>query len=472
MDHFEYRDGVLYGEEVPLAQKRLIAMANALAKPAITATQMLSSMVASPRPTRAEASDVANAVLDGTDAVMLSEESATGRHPVEAVAVMARIAEAAVSLFLVNIEGPIVAAEKGDLALAKICAEWPDARAEMNKRLAAWRERIGCDVRSRFVAAQARKQVERRARRTHYPAPYAILEAWVKYDGDPFAAQNDPSCSMQALFEHPTTRNLIRIFFLQERMKGLAKGVAFKAQHVHVIGAGGGSIAWMDDAGALKVGPESAGAVPGPACYGRGGTRATVTDANVVLGRLPATHLLDGGMTLRADLATKAIDELAATLGLTRVAAARGVLSVVQTNMLGAIRIVSVRKGYDPRDYTLVAFGGAGPLHAAALARDLGVRRVLVPAAPGMLCALGLLVEPFRLDLVRTQVGLLDNLPLAEIEEVFGELEATATASLDREAVLHPPILKPVVVIAHLKAVGFGHGCAFIECVADALDPI
>jgi N-methylhydantoinase A len=206
---------------------------------------------------------------------------------------------------------------------------------------------------------------------------------------------------------------------------------------IESVGAGGGSIAWVDSGGALKVGPESAGASPGPACYGRGGRRPTVTDANVVLGRLSSTHLLDGGMELRPAHAREALEALGRALDLSPVEAARGVLSVVGTNMLSAIRIVSVRKGYDPRDYTMVAFGGAGPLHAAALARDLGVRRVLVPPAPGILCALGLLVEPLRLDLVRTRLGLLASLALPEIAELFAELEAEATAGLDREAV--PP---------------------------------
>ena len=211
--------------------------------------------------------------------------------------------------------------------------------------------------------------------------------------------------------------------------------VRIPALEIESVGAGGGSIAWVDSGGALKVGPESAGAVPGPVCYGRGGRRPTVTDANVVLGRLSATHLLDGRMGLRSDLAHGALETLGAELGLSPVQAARGVLSVVATNMLGAIRVVSVRKGYDPREYTMVAFGGAGPLHAATLARDLGIRRVLVPPAPGILCALGLLVEPLRLDLVRTRVGLLASLALPEITQVFDELEAEATAGLDREAV-------------------------------------
>ncbi|MGH2949232.1 MAG: hydantoinase/oxoprolinase family protein, partial [Solirubrobacteraceae bacterium] len=210
--------------------------------------------------------------------------------------------------------------------------------------------------------------------------------------------------------------------------------VRIPALEIESVGAGGGSVAWVDSGGALKVGPESAGAAPGPACYGRGGTRPTVTDANVLLGRLSGAHLLDGGMTLHPELAAGAVDRLAASLGVSRLDAARGILSVVQTNMLGAIRVVSVRKGYDPRDYTMVAFGGAGPLHAAALARDLGIGQVLVPPAPGILCALGLLVEPLRLDLVRTRVALLDG-PDNDLEHPFEELEEEARAWLNREGV-------------------------------------
>jgi N-methylhydantoinase A len=209
--------------------------------------------------------------------------------------------------------------------------------------------------------------------------------------------------------------------------------VRIPALEIESVGAGGGSLAWVDSGGALKVGPESAGAAPGPACYGRGGTRPTVTDANVLLGRLSGTHLLDGGLTLHPERAAAAVDRLAAELGVDRVAAARGILSVVQTNMLGAIRIVSVRKGYDPRHYTMVAFGGAGPLHAAALARDLGIGRVLVAPAPGILCALGLLVEPRRLDLVRTHVGLLEAVVAGD--HMFDAMESEAQAWLDREGV-------------------------------------
>jgi N-methylhydantoinase A len=160
-----------------------------------------------------------------------------------------------------------------------------------------------------------------------------------------------------------------------------------------------------------------------------------VTDANVVLGRLGGAHLLDGQMALSPELAARAIDALAARLALSRLDAARGVVAVVEGNMRAAIRLVSVRKGYDPRGYTMVAFGGAGPLHAAALARDLGIRRVLVPPAPGILCALGLLVEPLRVDAVRTRVEALDGVDVADLARRFAEMEADACRWLDREAV-------------------------------------
>jgi N-methylhydantoinase A len=211
--------------------------------------------------------------------------------------------------------------------------------------------------------------------------------------------------------------------------------VRIPSLEIESVGAGGGSLAWVDSGGALKVGPQSAGAAPGPACYGRGGTQPTVTDANVVLGRLSGAHLLDGQMALRPELAARAIDALGAELGLPPVEAARGVLSVVQANMLAAIRLVSVRKGYDPRGYTMVAFGGAGPLHATALACDLGVRQVLVPPAPGILCALGLLVEPLRLDVVRTRVEPLDTVTVGDLARRFAEMEADAHRWLDRESV-------------------------------------
>ena len=156
---------------------------------------------------------------------------------------------------------------------------------------------------------------------------------------------------------------------------------------VETVGAGGGSIAWFDRDGLLKVGPASAGADPGPACYGRGGRQPTVTDANLVLGRLPARGLLAGEMRLDQSLACAAIAPIAERLGFEVERTARGMLDVVVANMVRTIRTISVERGYDPREFTLMAFGGAGPLHARDVAAALGMREILVPAAPGILCA-------------------------------------------------------------------------------------
>lgn len=161
---------------------------------------------------------------------------------------------------------------------------------------------------------------------------------------------------------------------------------------IDAIGAGGGSIAWVDSDGLLKVGPESAGAYPGPACYGRGGTRPTVSDANVFLGRLSDKGLLGGDMPMRRDLAEGVITELAGRIGLSPVWAALGVIDIAVANMVRGIRAISVEKGYDPRKLTLIAYGGAGPLHASAVARALGIPRLVVPPHPGILCAQGLIV--------------------------------------------------------------------------------
>ena len=166
---------------------------------------------------------------------------------------------------------------------------------------------------------------------------------------------------------------------------------------VHTVGAGGGSIVWLDEGGALRVGPESARAEPGPACYGRGGTRATVTDANLLLGRLPTT--LPGGIELDVAAAERALAGIDAA----------GVIDVVNAEMVRALRVVSVEQGLDPRDFALVSFGGAGPLHACALADELGMTTVLVPAAAGVLSALGLVAADERRDTVRTYVAPLDD---------------------------------------------------------------
>jgi N-methylhydantoinase A len=176
---------------------------------------------------------------------------------------------------------------------------------------------------------------------------------------------------------------------------------------LHTVGAGGGSIAWVDEGGALRVGPESAGADPGPACYGKGGTRPTVTDANLVLGRLP--EQLVGGLQLDRAAAERALGEIDPA----------AVVAVVNAEMLRALRVVSVERGHDPREHSLVAFGGAGPLHACELADELEIGTVLVPAAAGVLSALGLAASDERRDRVRTYL-----VPLAEAGELPAEGEA------------------------------------------------
>jgi N-methylhydantoinase A len=170
------------------------------------------------------------------------------------------------------------------------------------------------------------------------------------------------------------------------------------------VGAGGGSIAWVDAGGLLKVGPQSAGAYPGPAAYGRGGAHTTVTDANVVLGRLNPRTLLGGRMAMHPDRARAVVDALADRLRVDAVRAAAGVIEIINVNMMGAVRVISVEQGEDPRDFTLVAFGGAGPLHAADVARNMGMRKVLVPPRPGLLSAIGLLHADVRGDFSLTRL--------------------------------------------------------------------
>ncbi len=197
------------------------------------------------------------------------------------------------------------------------------------------------------------------------------------------------------------------------------------------IGAGGGSIAWIDDAGGLHVGPRSAGAEPGPACYGRGGDDATLTDANLVAGRLDPEYFLGGTMVLDVDAARSSLGRLGARLGVDATHAARGVLRYAIAQMAHALRLVTVRRGLDPRDFTFVAYGGAGPLHAALLARELGVARTVIPPAPGHFSAFGMLLGDLRADAVRTYVGALDAAALAM---VFADLEREAGDELEDEA--------------------------------------
>jgi len=195
---------------------------------------------------------------------------------------------------------------------------------------------------------------------------------------------------------------------------------------IHTVGAGGGSLAAIDSGGLLKVGPRSAGADPGPVCYDRGATEPAVTDANVVLQTLNPTHLLGGRMPIRQDLAKEAIGRLAEIIGLDVMATAQGIISVVTANMAKAIRVVSVQRGHDPRDYALVAFGGAGPLHAARLAKELEMKRIVVPRNPGIGCALGLLLTDLRANFATTRLATLGDGVIGDMAEIFRGLEAQA----------------------------------------------
>lgn len=204
---------------------------------------------------------------------------------------------------------------------------------------------------------------------------------------------------------------------------------------IHTVGAGGGSIAFVDSGGLLKVGPRSAGADPGPVCYGRGNTEPTVTDANVVLQTLNPVEILGGRMKVERQLAVDAVARLADRLGLGVMETAQGIIAVVTANMAKAIRVISVQRGHDPRDYALMAFGGAGPLHAARLARELDIGHVIVPLAPGALCAVGLLLTDLRADFARSRLLTLAPASLAPMREGFAELERQAGEWFDSEAI-------------------------------------
>jgi len=218
---------------------------------------------------------------------------------------------------------------------------------------------------------------------------------------------------------------------------------------IHTIGAGGGSIARVTDDGTLTVGPESAGAVPGPACYGAGGEEPTVTDAHLVLGRIPA-HLLGGEMPLDIHRARRAVEErVARPLGLPLEAAACGILDIVDNNMVGAIRLVSVERGHDPRDFALVPFGGAGPLHGAGLAALLGMRTVVVPRHPGVLSTFGLLGTEVRNDYARTSLQKPPDYDLAAVAAVYAELERQADRWLAGEGV--PAAYRRLLRLADLR---------------------
>ena len=215
------------------------------------------------------------------------------------------------------------------------------------------------------------------------------------------------------------------------------------------IGAGGGSIARVSAGGSLTVGPHSAGAMPGPVCYGRGGTEPTVTDAHLVLGHLPE-YLLNGALKLDRAAARRAVEErIARPLGLGIEQAARGILDIANNNMAGAIRVLSVERGYDPRDFVLVPFGGAGPLHGGAIARIMGIKTILIPPSPGVLSALGLLVSNLKAEFSRTCVQRQGRYDLQQLGDVYRQLERDAVAWFDQEEV--PANMRRLQRVASLR---------------------
>jgi len=208
------------------------------------------------------------------------------------------------------------------------------------------------------------------------------------------------------------------------------RALAIPMVDVHTVGAGGGSIAWRDAGGALRVGPQSAGAQPGPACYGLGGEDPTVTDANLLLGNMDATVPLPGRIDLDHTAAVRAVERLADELGLDLEETARGILRVANAEMAGAVRVMTVERGIDPRDLTLIAFGGAGPMHGAAVAEELGMKRVVVPPASGVLSAVGMVVSERRVDLVESVLLTGESFTRAAVTEVIERLAADARTQL------------------------------------------
>ena len=229
-------------------------------------------------------------------------------------------------------------------------------------------------------------------------------------------------------------KNGIAEYTTKRKVCGLPSGVPMI--DVHAVGAGGGSIAHLDNAGALKVGPESAGANPGPVAYGLGNEQPVVTDANLVLGRINPKYVLGGRLKLDAELSRAAMKkQIGDPMGLSAEQAAQGVISVVNSNMARAIRVITVEKGHNPSDFTLVAYGGAGPLHAVHLAQEMGIRTVLIPPAPGALCALGLLTADIKKSYVKTALIPYDQATPESVNQAVAPLMEQGSAWLASEKV-------------------------------------
>jgi N-methylhydantoinase A len=216
------------------------------------------------------------------------------------------------------------------------------------------------------------------------------------------------------------------------------------------IGAGGGSIAWVDAGGFLRVGPRSAGAEPGPICYGRGGTEVTVTDANLLLGRLNPEYFLAGRMCLDPSSVTDALEELGERIGLEPLELAASIVEIANENMASAIKMVSLERGHDPRRFSLLAFGGAGPLHAAAVARALGIPKVIVPQYPGVFSALGLLLADIRVDKVWTQAFRSNDVDAALVNRQFDGITERALAELRQEGFAGEPEIRRAINMRYL----------------------
>ena len=259
------------------------------------------------------------------------------------------------------------------------------------------------------------------------PAGGAVGAAWIaRAAGEPGAVCLDmggTSCDVSVALDGGTV-------IAGERQVG-GRPLALPMVDVHTVGAGGGSVAWLDVGGALRVGPRSAGAEPGPAAYGRGGIEPTVTDANLVLGYLDAGSPLAGDVTLDADAALHAIEALGKQAGLEPIETAAGIARVASTEMARAVRVMTVERGTDPRELALVPFGGAGPLHAAAIAEELGMTKIVVPQASGVLSALGLLVSDRRRDLAESVLLRGDALTRDAVASVVDRLAHQGIAELD-----------------------------------------
>jgi N-methylhydantoinase A len=204
---------------------------------------------------------------------------------------------------------------------------------------------------------------------------------------------------------------------------------------IHSIGSGGGSLAWLDNANGLHLGPQSAGSEPGPVCYGKGGTAPTVTDANLLLGYLNPTFFLGGTISLDQALATEAVEQMAAVLNLTSIDLASGLFQMANEQIINAIQVITLQKGYDPQAFTLLCFGGAGALHAPAIAAQMGIRKVIVPRQASTYSAMGLLASDIQLDFVRSPFTLLKDSDQAALEKIFQDMETLATQELQKSGV-------------------------------------